>query len=302
MGIRQVGEGAGRRAGAALGTVSGAVTGAVASARAKAGSDWARRALETHPKPGVPLEEEWEVSLAGLIGRLPHVPGPAVRLLHLLDGLGQVAVGPEEVGFDGESVAWGKVLEIRCHSTVDLLPDVVVEREVDRIREFLPPVPGRKWLVTKAAEALLTVALAATAAAERQERSLPCEIVAKNLFGRPKNLAGGLFAASALTLIPEAGEAVLAAARERGIPVTVVEDPMTGLHAERAAQLRGATDRLTEALRRLRATDPDPDPESESVPGTDSGPEAVAGRSKAEVGAAVLAELEQLHAQRPPLD
>ncbi|MGW4696939.1 hypothetical protein ACWEO1_31675 [Kitasatospora cineracea] len=278
MGIKQVGEGAGRRAGAALGSVSGAVTGAVASARARAGSDWARRALETHPKPGVPLTEEWEVSLAGLVGRLPHVPGPAVRLLHLLDGLGQVAVGPEELGFDGEPVAWGKVLEIRCHSTVDLLPDVVVEREVDRIREFLPPVPGRKWLVTRAAEALLTVALAATAAAERQERSLPCEIVAKNLIGRPKSLAGGLFAASALTLIPEAGEAVLAAARERGIPVTVVDDPMTGLHAERAAQLRGATERLTEALRRLRAADP----------GAESGP----GPDKAAAGATVLAELD----------
>ncbi|MEV7216076.1 hypothetical protein AB0O31_23685 [Kitasatospora cineracea] len=281
MGIKQVGEGAGRRAGAALESVSGAV----ASARARVGSDWARRALETHPKPGVPLTEEWEVSLAGLVGRLPHVPGPAVRLLHLLDGLGQVAVGPEELGFDGESVAWGKVLEIRCHSTVDLLPDVVVEREVDRIREFLPPVPGRKWLVTRAAEALLTVALAATAAAERQERSLPCEIVAKNLIGRPKSLAGGLFAASALTLIPEAGEAVLAAARERGIPVTVVDDPMTGLHAERAAQLRGAADRLTEALRRLRATDP----------GTEPGPAP----DKAAAGAAVLAELDLPPAAEP---
>ncbi|GAA2125814.1 hypothetical protein GCM10009759_77970 [Kitasatospora saccharophila] len=288
MGIRQVGEGAGRRAGAALGSVTGAVSGAVASARARAGSDWARRALETHPKPGVPPTEDWEVSLAGLVGRLPHVPGPAVRLLHLLDGLGQVAVGPDEVGFDGESVAWGKVLEIRCHSTVDLLPDVVVEREVDRIREFLPPVPGRKWLVTRAAEALLTLALAATAAAERQERSLPCEIVAKNLIGRPKTLAGGLFAASALTLIPEAGEALLATARERGIPVTVVDDPMTGLHAERAARLRSTADRLTEALRRLRAADP------EAEPGPDP--------DKAAAGAAVLAELDLPPAPRPPQD
>ncbi|MFJ1756630.1 hypothetical protein [Kitasatospora sp. NPDC088134] len=275
MGIRQVGEGAGRRAGAAL----GAVTGAVASARSKVGSDWARRALETHPKPGVPPTEPWEVSLAGLVGRLPHVPGPAVRLLHLLDGLGQVAVGPAEVGFDGETVAWEKVLEIRCHSTVDLLPDVVVDREVDRIREFLPPVPGRKWLVTKAAEALLTIGLAATAAAERQERSLPCEIVTRNLIGRPKSLPGGLFAASVLTLVPEAGAALLAAAEERGIEITVVDDPMTGVHAEHAARLRGATDRLTDALRRLRAADPE--------------------HTKAEIGAAALAELEGLHPPRP---
>ncbi|MFJ5230101.1 hypothetical protein ACIQBJ_09400 [Kitasatospora sp. NPDC088391] len=278
MGIRRVGEEAGRRAGAAL----GAVTGAVASARSKAGADWARRALESHPKPGVPLDGPWEVSLAGLVGRLPHVPGPAVRLLHLLDGLGQVVVGPAEVGFDGGTVAWEKVLEIRCHSTVDLLPEVVVDREVDRVREFLPPVPGRRWLVTRAAEALLTIGLAATAAAERQERSLPCEIVVKNLVGRPKSLPGGLFAASVLTLVPEAGAALLAAAEERGVKVTVVDDPMTGVHAERAARLRGATDRLTDALRRLRAADPED--------------------AKAEVGAAALAELEQLRTPAPSQD
>ncbi|KDN84311.1 hypothetical protein KCH_41020 [Kitasatospora cheerisanensis KCTC 2395] len=262
--------------------MAGAVAGTVASAREKAGGDWVRRAVENHPKPEDPLTAPWEISLAGLIGRLPHVPGPAVRLLHLLDGLGQVAVGPDEVGFDGEAVAWGKVLEIRCHSTVDLLPDVVVEREVDRIREFLPPVPGRKWLVTKAAEGLLTLALAATAAAEREERSLPCELVVKNLIGRPKSVAGGLFAASALTLVPAAGDSILAEARRRGIPVTVIDDPMTGVHAEHAAQLRGAAERLTEALRRLRAADPE--------------------AAKSEAGAAALAELEQLRSDRPAED
>lgn len=260
MGIKELG-------GRARGTAAGV-----------AGGDWARRALEGHPKPAAPPLEPWEVSLAGLVGRLPHVPGPAVRLLHLLDGLGQVAVGPEEVGFDGETASWDKVLEVRCHSTVDLLPEVAVEREVDRIREFLPPVPGRKWLVTRVAEALLTVAIAAGTAAERQTRHLPCEIVAKNLIGRPKQLAGGLFAASALTLVPEAGESILAAARERGIPVTVVEDPMTGVHAEHAARLRAASQRLTDALARLRA-------EAPGLPGART-------PTKAEIGAAALAELE----------
>ncbi len=95
-------------------------------------------------------------------------------------------------------------------------------------------------------------------------------------------MAGGLFAASALTLVPAAGDSILAEARRRGIPVTVIDDPMTGVHAEHAAQLRGAAERLTEALRRLRAADPE--------------------AAKAEAGAAALAELEQLRADRPAED
>ncbi|MEV4559884.1 hypothetical protein AB0K51_23220 [Kitasatospora sp. NPDC049285] len=275
-GVGRVTEGVGRRAGAALGAVSEAV----ASARTKAGGDWARRALDTHPRPDVPPTEDWEVSLAGLVARLPRVPGPAVKLLHLLDGLGQVSIGPEQVGFDGEQVDWSRVLEIRCHSSLDFLPGVVVDREVDRIRELFPPVPGRRWLVTKAVEALLTVALAAFDAAERQERALPCEIVSKNLIGRPKPLPGGLFAASVLTLIPEAGDSLLAAARARGIPVVEVENTDAGIHAERAQQLRGVSHRVAETLRGLRA-------DSTDEP------------TKAELGAAALAELEQLRSEQP---
>ncbi|GAA4853859.1 hypothetical protein [Kitasatospora terrestris] len=233
--------------------VAGAVTRAASAARTKVGGDWARRAIENHPRPAVPTAEPWEISLAGMVGRLPRVPGPAVRLLHLLDGLGQVSIGPKRIGFDGEEVDWERVVEIRQYSAVDLLPDVVVEREVDRIREFLPPVPGRKWLVTKAAEGLLTVALAASEAAERGERLLPCEIVHKNLLGRPRTMAGGLFAASVLTTVPEAGESLVAAARARGIPVTIAKSPRAGTHTERAKRLRATSTRLTDNLRALTA-------------------------------------------------
>ncbi|WP_030276130.1 hypothetical protein [Streptomyces sp. NRRL B-24484] len=256
MGVRDGAQEIGRRAGTALGTA--ARTGRAKARNVVGEGDWVRRALATLPPPEAPATEEWEVSIAALIGRHPRVPGPAVRLLHQLDGLGQVAFGPEKVGFDGEDVPWTKVQELRLHSTLDLLPDVVLDKEVDRIREFLPPVPGRKWVVARAAEGLLTLVMAAAEAAEaagREERLLPCEIVHRGLLGRPRQLGGGLFAATALAALPVAADSLVATAKSHGVPVVPVEP--TGTRADRAERLRAASGRLRDRVRTLLAEAPD---------------------------------------------
>lgn len=276
MGVRETAQDLGRKAGNTLGGAAQRGRDVAQHGREKvlgaaggAGEgDWARRALAALPPPPVPVTEPWEVSVAALIGRHPRVPGPAVRLLHLLDGLGQVAVGPDRVGFDGEDTAWEKVQEIRLHSTRDLLPDVVVEKEVDRIREFLPPVPGRKWVVTRAVEGLLTLVLAAAEAAEREDRLLPCEIVHRGLLGRPKQLGGGLFAAAVLASVPAASASILATAKARGIPVVTVGP--SGVRADRAQRLRVTSDGLRDRLRTLRAAGP------EGAEGADGAPELAA--------------------------
>ncbi|WP_354641103.1 hypothetical protein [Kitasatospora camelliae] len=249
MGVLDTAQGLGRRAGAALGNAGRTV-------RAKAGEgDWVRRALASVPAPESPAEESWELSLAAMIGTLPKVPGPAVRLLHQLDGLGQVVFGPERIGFDDEDVEWSRVTELRLHSTAELLPDVVVDKEVDRIREFLPPVPGRKWLVGKIAEGLLTLVLTAAEAAVREERMLPCEVVYRSRLGRPKQLGGGLFAAAALAARPDAAKSLIATAEALGIPVVTVEP--TGTRADRAQRLRATSARIQDRLRSLRSTSAD---------------------------------------------
>ncbi|WP_405012825.1 hypothetical protein [Kitasatospora sp. NBC_01539] len=250
MGVRDTAQDIGRRAGAAIGAA--AHTGRGKARNVVGEGDWVRRALASLPPPEAPAAVEWEVSIAALIGRHPRVPGPAVRLLHLLDGFGQVAVGPERVGFDGDDVAWEKVQELRLHSTLDLLPDVVVGKEVDRIREYLPPVPGRRWVVTRAAEGLVTLVLAAVEAAEREDLLLPCEIVHRGLLGRPKQLNGGLFAAAVLALLPAASESLIATAKARGIPVVAV-DP-DGVRADRAQRLRSTSAALRDRLGALRAS------------------------------------------------
>ncbi|MEV6208629.1 hypothetical protein [Kitasatospora sp. NPDC051914] len=275
MGVRDTAQGIGRRAGEAIG--SAARTGRVKARNVVGEGEWVRRALAALPPPEAPAVEDWEVSIAALIGRHPRVPGPAVWLLHQLDGFGQVSFGPEKVGFDGEDVDWAKVQELRLHSTLDLLPDVVVDKEVDRIREFLPPLPGRKWVVTKAAEGLLTLALAAVEAAEeagREERLLPCELVHRGLLGRPRKLGGGLFAAAALASLPLAAKSLVATAEAHGVPVVEV-DP-AGTRAERAQRLRATSDRLRERLRALRA-EPLDEPGEPPLDGAGPGPELPSG-------------------------
>ncbi|WP_460363415.1 hypothetical protein [Actinocorallia lasiicapitis] len=198
------------------------------------------------PVPGRP----WKLSLGGILGRHPKTPGVVRKLLGLLDDFGAVEIGPDEVGFDGDTVNWDRVLEIRRHSTADLLPDVVIDREVDRIRDFLPPVPGRKWVVGKATELLLTFVMAARGDGGG-DSVIPCEIVYRNRLGRTSEKSAGLFAASILAALPAASETLMATAHERGIPIVMV--PSKTPKADRAERLRSAGSRLAEKVRALQA-------------------------------------------------
>jgi hypothetical protein len=213
---------------------------------------WARDVLASakRPVPGRP----WKLSVGGMIGRHPRVPKVVRKLLRLLDDFGAVVIGPSEVGFDGKTVKWEKVLEVRLHSTADLLPDVVVDREIDRIRDFLPPVPGRKWAVTKITETLLVLIITARGNGDG-ESVIPCEIVYRNLLGRPSEIPAGLFAAAILAGLPEAGECLLVTARQKGIPI--VEVPPTTTRSDRAERLRKASTRLADRVRSLQTSGED---------------------------------------------
>lgn len=247
MDVRDIGR---KAAGAAWDKVS--QTGRDALGKA-ADRDWAKTALDSVDRPAAPADRLWELSIAALVGRHPRVPGVAVKLLGLLDGFGAVAVGPGKVGFDGDEPSWDKVLEVRTHSMAGILPDSAVEKEIDRIRAKLPPVPGRKWVVTKATEGLLTLVMAATDIARHTEdRQIACEIVYSGLLGRPKQVPAGLVACAILTAIPEASDSIVATAQARGIPVRPVVSGGIVPRTERAERLQQATSRLAARLRELR--------------------------------------------------
>jgi hypothetical protein len=124
-------------------------------------AEWVHAVLARLPRPDTPATEPWEMSIGALIGMHPKVPDGAVRLLGPLRRLGAVAVSPGEIGFDGERVPWDRVTQVRTRNAVGMFLDAAVDREIERIRALLPPIPGRKWAVARAAEGLRTLPEAA---------------------------------------------------------------------------------------------------------------------------------------------
>ncbi|NUU25215.1 MAG: hypothetical protein HOV68_27490, partial [Streptomycetaceae bacterium] len=209
-----------------------------------ASGDWARSALGALPVPDSPTAVTWEYSLGVLIARHPRIPSATAKLLRPLDGLGAVRFGPDDVGFDGENVPWEKVTGLRLHDAFAVMTTEGLDAEVDRVREVLPPVPGRKWVVSKVVEAAATVVLASLEQAAEQRLDtveVACEITYKGLLGRQKKVQASLFATALLAQRPEVARSLVATAQAHGVPVTPAPPAKEDATA-RTAALRARTD------------------------------------------------------------
>lgn len=240
----------------------------VRGGRAVADGQWARTALTSVAPPPAPAVEPWKLSTGTLIGRHPRTPSVVHRLLGMLDGLGAVHLGPAKVGFDGEEIEWAKVVEIRTRNAFEVLTTTALEQEVDRIREFLPPVPGRKWAVTKAAEALATVVLAALERGSVDQRldtmTVPAQIVHRGMLGRQRTLDAGSFAAATLVVVGQVSDSIVATAERHGVPVLPAAPAAEPDRAAHVETLRERTDTVARLLARLsRDADPDAAPDAE---------------------------------------
>ncbi len=235
--------------------------------RTAASGQWAYTALTRIAPPPTPATEPWRLSIGVLRGRHPKTPALAHKALGLLDRFGAVQLGPTAVGFDGEEILWEKVVEIRTRNAFEVMTTQALEQEVDRLRELLPPVPGRKWVVTKAAEAIATVVLAALERGSVDQRldefAVPVEIVHKGLLGRQRVQVGGLFAAATLAVVEQASWSLTATAQQHGVPVTAAQ-PLAVAKPDGATHvkaLRERTDAMAALLARLQSAPDTPEPE-----------------------------------------
>lgn len=121
---------------------------------------WVGRALEAYPRPVHPLAREWDVSVQGLVRLVPLLPRFATAPLALLDRFGAVTVGPERVGLDGTDVEWSRVVEVRTEPAWTCLSAAAFEADLTRFVTFVPPVPGRAWLLRRVSELLMSLYLA----------------------------------------------------------------------------------------------------------------------------------------------
>ncbi|QKV96559.1 hypothetical protein HUT19_36725 [Streptomyces sp. NA02950] len=93
------------------------------------------------------------------------------------------------------------------------------DAEIDRVRDLLPPLPGRTRAVTKVVEGLGTVALAALEQSGEQRldtREVAREIVYRGLLGREKSLRAQLFTTAPLAQQPEVVHSLVVTAESMG--------------------------------------------------------------------------------------
>ena len=187
---------------------------------ASAAHAWTSETLGKVVLPSVPAVEPWSLSLAELVGSSEVVPGPAIKVLSLLDSFGCIRVGPTGLGFDGTDVPWGDVREVRVAQLFELLTRTALEKEVERLRRLLPPVPGRKWVVGRALAMFQALVGRAWATSGSGSATAVCTVRYRSRFGRERELHPGIVAVLVLAALPQVNESLIATARSHGVSVS----------------------------------------------------------------------------------
>lgn len=111
---------------------------------------------------------------------------------------------------------------VRMRLLTHVLTETAIEREAERIRELLPPLPGRKWAVDRATALLSRLANAALArsSGEGLGRTVVAEVDHRASLGRTKTRSAGLGVSAILGAMPEANDVLICMARRHGVTVT----------------------------------------------------------------------------------
>lgn len=233
-------------------------------------AEWVRRAIDAYPRPSYPLEQEWDVSVQGLVRLIPYVPRFATAPFALLDRFGAVTVGPERVGLDGKDVDWDRVVEVRTAPAWTCLSAEALEANLAQYVVALPPLPGRSWVLRKIGELLFSLYLTvlppdldddaqALLAQDREEDEPMFDRVVTHVVYRRRFGQGEAQASTASVLLQLAlrgsTDTVVRTAAARGVDVVHVrvEDTSMGQVVERAAAWRrSALDLRDRVARRVR--------------------------------------------------
>lgn len=180
-----------------------------------------RDCIDAAPPPTLPWANPWKCTLAGILIRRPDSPLLDAGPLTALDRFGAVHLDGNDVGFDGHHHEWSNVTGVQTRSAIELLTNDALEREVDRLRYLLPPIPGRKRLLMYVAEHLTLVLFTAL---DQSEDALSRQIVSEIAYrgavpGIRRHARPGLFAAALLSLRPDINAALIGEAERRGLPV-----------------------------------------------------------------------------------
>lgn len=187
---------------------------------AERASRW-QHVLTTFSAPPLPIQQPWAISIASLVARVYKVPSIAGKALGQLDRVGCLRLTPEVIAFDNDEVEWEKLTVVRTRAVTDVLTETAVHREMDRLRKVLPPIPGRKWVVNRAADGVSQLSRIALekAGGYRTTARIASELEYRGGLGRRRSLQGGIVVAAVLSGIPGLNDALLSTARLHGATV-----------------------------------------------------------------------------------
>ena len=186
------------------------------------------------PDPGA-SDGRWAIGVGDALARV--VPGPEALddLLRLLNRFGGIAISDDAVEFDGDSVDWDDVVEIRTHALLGYLFSGALDRQVERLP--LPWFPFRGLVVETAAQVALTalVTVAGRMLGGAADVRIPSDVRYRGLL-RHRELSPGVLAALLLA-VPSVQQTLTSAAQSRGIAVRRADHDALDDAERRARQL-----------------------------------------------------------------
>jgi hypothetical protein len=211
-------------------------------------ASWLRALLERwRPDPG-PVVGRWALGFGDMLAEHSLTPAKLRGLVRKLNYFGGVAISEDAVEFDGDSVEWAQVEEVRTRSLIEYLFTGGVDKQVDKLP--LPWFPFRRTVIGVISRAALTLLLAA---AKQQleggalEIRIPAEVRYEGLL-RTRELEPGMLAAVILA-DPAVRQCFEATAQTHGVSVYPADDDVMADADERAEQIKSMLSKLHERLR-----------------------------------------------------
>jgi hypothetical protein len=209
---------------------------------------WLRSLLESRrPDPG-PVCGRWALGIGDLVADHSLTPDKLRGLVRRLNYFGGVAIREDAVEFDGDTVEWADVDEVRTRSLIEYMFTGGLDSQIDKLP--VPWFPFRRKVLGAISRAALTLLLAA---AKQQleggamDIRIPAEVHYRGmLFSR--ELAPGMLAALILA-DPAVRACFEATAQAHGVTVCPAEDDVMDDADERAEQIKSMLDKLHDRLR-----------------------------------------------------
>lgn len=189
------------------------------------------------------MSGRWALGIGDMVADHSLTPSKLRGLARKLNHFGGVAISDEGVEFDGDTVEWSDVEEVRTRSLVEYLFTGGVDKSIDKLP--VPWFPFRKKVFGAISRAALTLLLAA---AKQQleggamEIRIPAEVRYDGLL-RTRELSPGMLAAVVLA-DPAVQACFEATAQAHGVTLCPAEDDVMADADERAEQIKSMLAKL----------------------------------------------------------